>query len=89
MEFRFNECHKAFILLLGYLHSNKTVQSLDDLRYVLFVKKSLNNEKLTRTSNAFEQPTLRANYQSYIWIHASIIYLPSPGGHGWKIYSVS
>ena len=51
---------------------------------VLFVKKSLSSEKITPTSNAFEQHILRATYQSYILIQASQQYInvPSPDDHG-------
>ena len=76
----------ALVALTSLLYGKKRYTSLNHLRYDLFSQKRLSSERLPPTMDAFAHHVKRANYQSYIWLHAHMPFLnvPSPKGHGWK-----
>ena len=74
----------AFTSLLSKMYCGNVRESLDVVRYELFSKKNKRNEKLPPTMDAFTLHLKRANFQSYIWLHATTPFLHlNPLGNGW------
>ena len=73
--------------LVSLVYCGKPFSSLNTLRYELFSRKSLASEKLPPTEDAFGLHLKRANYQVFMWNHASEqnLQMPSPVGNGRKL----
>ena len=61
----------AYVSLVMLMYLDKLLPSLDDMRYKMFAKNNSANEKLPPTTDSFQPHLKRANYQSYIWMHAT------------------
>ena len=73
--------------LVSLMYMGKVNYSLDNVRYELFAKKSKTSEKLPPTMDAFDHHLHRANFQAYIWTHATDQYLDiCPINNGWKVH---
>ena len=58
---------------------------LNKVRYYLFTKKNFDSTKLPPTNGCGDVHIQMANYQTYIWTHATqpFLYVPSPVNNGW------
>ncbi len=78
------ETEAAIVSLVSLLYCGKKLETLDLVRYELFAKKHKQNEKLPPTMDSFRLHLKRANFQSFIWNHATVPYLKvSPIDNGW------
>ena len=78
---------QAFTRYLSYLYTgNQEYCSLSLMRKELFCRKQLMNEKLPPTELELREHLKRVNYQSHIWMNATmpILNLPTPDGNGWS-----
>ena len=78
---------QAFTRYLLYLYTgNQEYCSLSLMRKELFCRKQLMNEKLPPTELELREHLKRVNYQSHIWMNATmpILNLPTPDGNGWS-----
>ena len=65
------------------------INSVNDLRYILFKKGQYAEEHLPPTGDVLLNHLRRSNYQTYIWKHFFTNNLPSFENHGWLIQDES
>lgn len=69
------------------LYGHGNCESVDQVRFKMFVKGKTSIEGLPPTSDALKLHLMRTNYQTFVWKNAlkHDINLPSPDGNGWAM----